>query len=357
MHLPGHVLPRFPRVSKHDTRKLGPISNADWTFPMCSEAEAAASARKTAQNKTIMEECMERKKRTTCLVLPSKLQLDDDFVDLPANGEEYSSRVSTQRGFPSNAQPSQESRSTIQSARVRVARRLPALRTSSPPAARPASLPRSASHATAGCGASAPAPIPGRGESRGGAGMVKRANAFAQHLHSPHSGATEAHGRMVSHLHPLFRTAERRVRTPFSCHAHTECAATFPWGRLTALVSRAATPANPTLLYPRAATSVRQPRPSGEVAGRSVQQPRWLQDGAPGGLPAPSTEGTYGMYGRINTDVEIASPSRPPHRPPHYAPHTMPHGVTASSGQKRGDVEIVNDLQDAAGSLYLVLGP
>ena len=335
MHLPGHVLPRFPRVSKHDTRKLGPISNADWTFPMCSEAEAAASARKTAQNKTIMEECMERKKRTTCLVLPSKLQLDDDFVDLPANGEEYSSRVSTQRGFPSNAQPSQESRSTIQSARVRVARRLPALRTSSPPAARPASLPRSASHATAGCGASAPAPIPGRGESRGGAGMVKRANAFAQHLHSPHFGCHRgARPDGLSFAPALPHGGSQGAHALLLPRAHGMCS-NLPLGEAYCISLPCSNPGQSNVAVSPCCNLRAATPPLGEVAGRSVQQPRWLQDGAPGGLPAPSTEGTYGMYGRINTDVEIASPSRPPH----YAPHTMPHGVTASSGQKRGLME------------------
>jgi len=339
MHLPGHVLPRFPRVSKHDTRKLGPISNADWTFPMCSEAEAAASARKTAQNKTIMEECMERKKRTTCLVLPSKLQLDDDFVDLPANGEEYSSRVSTQRGFPSNAQPSQESRSTIQSARVRVARRLPALRTSSPPAARPASLPRSASHATAGCGASAPAPIPGRGESRGGAGMVKRANAFAQHLHSPHFGCHRgARPDGLSFAPALPHGGSQGAHALLLPRAHGMCS-NLPLGEAYCISLPCSNPGQSNVAVSpccnlRAATpplgggcwTLRAATPV--VTGRSA-----------GGV-ASTVHGRYirnvwaNQYRRRNC---VTLP--PPHRPPHYAPHTMPHGVTASSGQKRGLME------------------
>ena len=56
----------------------------------------APSASKTAQKPSFMEECLERKKKNTprpmCLVTPSKLQIDDILVDLPANGEEYTPR-------------------------------------------------------------------------------------------------------------------------------------------------------------------------------------------------------------------------------------------------------------------------
>jgi hypothetical protein len=52
-----------------------------------------ASASKTAQKKSFMQECLERKQsKPFCALLPSKLQVDNDFVDLPDNGEEYTPR-------------------------------------------------------------------------------------------------------------------------------------------------------------------------------------------------------------------------------------------------------------------------